>query len=411
MVTMRAPSGELVEVSAGDVTYYISMGYVPITDVNPSETSPSGEQVQPPLGGEGLPLPSDLYVVGGTAYGNFGEYNPYELAQINEILPGDRTQEQQQLWSDFNAVGGWDAFKLNLRDYASTTPPGQPGWAHEMFPSSGFVQGEAVPNWVSYLDIRMRSLFGLAAQIEGASEAAYMTLYDTNAGDMMEHVWGALLHPEQNMQTPEELERVVSLAHHFLAQRYPHLGIGKAILQARWPQGFQWENGRLVPQADRTTGGGGGGYGGGMSAGNFDLAQLASGVVGLWRSVLWEEPDDPRGIARAYRDERLANPMQALDFETWVRNRMKGTARYQALYGAKPEALSEEQFMAPYYSMALQWLAPDDAVRTTLRGAMLGATPEGFQARLAKDPSVMRTAPFIARLESRLDRMRGVLRG
>jgi hypothetical protein len=157
--------------------------------------------------------------------------------------------------------------------------------------------------------------------------------------------------------------------------------------------------------------GGGGGGGGRSVAQQFDLDQLANSVRDIWRGTLLEEPKDARGIARAYVDAVTANPMQKLDFETFVLTRVEQEPRYASIYRNKPASMSAQQYMAPYFNMAVQVAAPQEAAKLAIGGAQFGADPNAFRNRLARTDAVTGSSPFISRLEQRLSNLKGVLKG
>lgn len=178
----------------------------------------------------------------------------------------------------------------------------------------------------------------------------------------------------------------------------------------------QWSDLTNAWAALGTTSPGGGGGGGGMSAqdirNQFDVEQLANAAQGTWRSLLLDEMEDPRGVARAYIEQVVkTGGKQKMDFETYVIQRAKNTARYSAIYKNKPASMSEAQFLMPYFNAAQQMVgSTDEAASLGIEGARVGASSAGFQARLARTDANTKSAPFISGMENRMRDVRKVFR-
>lgn len=157
------------------------------------------------------------------------------------------------------------------------------------------------------------------------------------------------------------------------------------------------------------TGGGGGSPG--ITAASFDVDQLTNAASDLWRGYLLEDAPDARSIAQGYVDARVGNPGQALDFETYVLKFVKSTGRYQSIYKGKPEGLSEQQYMAPYLSTAMQYVNPQTAQQIALSGAQWTASPGSFAQRLGRDRDVQNTPNFMNKLEQTMSNASRVLVG
>lgn len=143
----------------------------------------------------------------------------------------------------------------------------------------------------------------------------------------------------------------------------------------------------------------------------FDLDQLASAVTDMYRGLLLDEPKNARAIASAYVESIVANPDQKLDFQTFVRNRLKKEPRYATMYRNKPRGMTEEQYMGPYLGQAMQMLRPRDVSAIVAAGVQLGGSPQQFRERLRRDNAVTSSAPFITEFENRLNDVKGIFRG
>lgn len=168
-----------------------------------------------------------------------------------------------------------------------------------------------------------------------------------------------------------------------------------------------------------STGGGGGGGGGGGSRvpteaeirAKFDLDQLAAAAQDIWRGNVLDEHKDPRSIARSYVDAVVASGgEQAIDFNTFVEKRVMDTARYKSIYRDKPDSMTPQQYLMPYFQSAQNVLgAKDQAANIAIGGAQFGASAQAFQARL--DRETRGAAPFMQQLETSARGLRGVFKG
>lgn len=175
-----------------------------------------------------------------------------------------------------------------------------------------------------------------------------------------------------------------------------------------------WRYGRADPFNPNRGGGKGGGGGGGakgLSAADFDLDYITEQVQELWRAYLLDDNKDPRAIASAYVNARVAKPESPLELETFVLNRIRNTGRYRSIYRSKPEGIDELSFMNRYLSTARQYLSEGTAQGVAIGGAQFNAAPGAFQERISREREVQTTAPFIAGLEQMLSDVNGVLRG
>lgn len=144
----------------------------------------------------------------------------------------------------------------------------------------------------------------------------------------------------------------------------------------------------------------------------YDLTAMAGSVNDVWRLLLLESNPDARQMASDYVEAMVATRGEkAIDFETFIRERAKETARYASIYRKKPDSHSEEQFLQPYFQAAQQRLRPMNAARTAIGGAQFGADAGTFQARLDRSNESITSAPFIQALGARVESLNGVLKG
>lgn len=164
---------------------------------------------------------------------------------------------------------------------------------------------------------------------------------------------------------------------------------------------------------------GGRGRGGGGSRGpsadeiraQFDLDQLSDMAAGIWRGSLLEEPKNARDMAKAYVEEIVKNPKQKLDFETYIKKRVESSDRYASIYRNKPEGMDAPTYIQRYYQSALQFLRPRNAEDVAIQGAQFGADPNAFRGLVNRQDETISSTPFISKIEDRMTRVRGVLRG
>ncbi|NIV28236.1 MAG: hypothetical protein GWN58_01620, partial [Anaerolineae bacterium] len=75
----------------------------------------------------------------------------------------------------------------------------------------------------------------------------------------------------------------------------------------------------------------------------------------------------------------------------------------------KPESMSEEQYLAPYFQSAMQVVRPEQADEIAIQGAQFGASSSAFAARLQREN--VSAAPFMQDLQRRLTDINEVFRG
>lgn len=144
----------------------------------------------------------------------------------------------------------------------------------------------------------------------------------------------------------------------------------------------------------------------------FDLDELAMAATNIWRRKLLEEPSNARDMASAYIEAVVATRgEQKIDFQTFIENRARDTARWASVYRSKPENVSEEEYLLPYHQAALQVTRPENAAGVAIGGAQFGASAETFGSRLRRTKEATSSAPFINQLQGRLENLGQVLRG
>jgi len=144
----------------------------------------------------------------------------------------------------------------------------------------------------------------------------------------------------------------------------------------------------------------------------YDLDQLTNDVNSLWRTWLLEEHSNPRKLASDYVEAIVATKGEkAIDFQTFVRSRAQSTSRWASVYRKKPQSMSEEQFLQPYFAAASQVLRPKNAAGVAIGGAQFGADAGSFQANLARQNENVTSAPFINGIQERLSAVKGLFKG
>lgn len=200
-------------------------------------------------------------------------------------------------------------------------------------------------------------------------------------------------------------------------------GINQLFTLARGWVGLQFPAFNELINGMGNAGGGGGGGGGGRGPrkptaaeirAQFDVDQMVSAINDMSRGLVLAEEKNARSIANGYINAIVANPEQELDFETFVRNKILGSARAKVIYAGKPESLSHEQFLQPYVQAFQQMAGPgfgDQLSDVATAGARLNADPNAYRARLERTSQVQASSPFLNKLGERMAGIRGVLRG
>jgi hypothetical protein len=148
----------------------------------------------------------------------------------------------------------------------------------------------------------------------------------------------------------------------------------------------------------------------------FDMDELSDAVTGMGRAYLVDELPNSRDIAKAYVDEVVAvRAQKEIDFETFVKKRLKGTSRWQQIYRNKPKGVDELEFLKPYVQAATMAMGGGDDTSSisdvVAGGAALGASQASFSSRLMKERKVQTGSGFISNLEARVSNISNLLRG
>jgi hypothetical protein len=128
-----------------------------------------------------------------------------------------------------------------------------------------------------------------------------------------------------------------------------------------------------------------GSYGSGRTI-RFDRDEIIEAINTAWQGWLLAKPADPGSLADQYIAAATSFYYQGgdLDFETWVKNKMRETGRYLDLYRQKPEYMTEDEYMGGYRQTAEQYgLRPLTTKTETEIGAQSGVSLTDFAARLA----------------------------
>jgi len=144
----------------------------------------------------------------------------------------------------------------------------------------------------------------------------------------------------------------------------------------------------------------------------FDIKELSNAVNNMNRSLVLEEHADPTRVARAYVEAIVRTKGETkIDFETYVRDGIEKTGRYESIYRNKPEDLTAEQYMAPYIQSATEVVGGDQASELAIEGARGGHTGQQFGQRLKRTDEVTGSSGFINGLESRLTQLNSIFKG
>ena len=144
----------------------------------------------------------------------------------------------------------------------------------------------------------------------------------------------------------------------------------------------------------------------------FDIDELSNSINDLNRMLVLEDHADSKKMARDYIESVVdTKGEQVIDFETFVRERIEGTARFKSIYRNKPDALSAEQYMAPYFAQALAVASPDEAAELAIGAAGSASSQQAFAQRLRRTDAVTGSTGFIGSLQGKLERLGDVLKG
>lgn len=144
----------------------------------------------------------------------------------------------------------------------------------------------------------------------------------------------------------------------------------------------------------------------------FDIEELSNAVNGMNQTLVLEEHANPTQVAREYVEAIVATLGETkIDFETYVRSRIEKTGRYKSIYRNKPEALTAEQYMAPYIGASMQVVGGDEAAEIAIGGAQFGSTAAQFGERLKRTDAVTGSSGFINGMESRMRDLNSIFKG
>lgn len=189
-----------------------------------------------------------------------------------------------------------------------------------------------------------------------------------------------------------------------------------------WNHGLYWFSAQLgAPLFDLPASGRGRGGSRGPTAADirnqFDEDQLTDAVNDLWRAYMWEESPNARAIAQEFINTVVSTlGQQEVDFETFVKGKMRATTRWDTLYQNKPDGVDELQYVQSYARAALSAVggaagSQQEVSDLVAGGAALGASPDAFGQRLSRTDAVRNSTGFVTGLEDRLSEVNGVLRG
>jgi hypothetical protein len=149
----------------------------------------------------------------------------------------------------------------------------------------------------------------------------------------------------------------------------------------------------------------------------FDVDQLTNAVTEMGRRYLVEEYPKARQVAQLYVDEVVRTGAEkTIDFETFVKARLRQTPRWQQIYRNKAAGVDELAYLDPYVRAASAAIGGGSGNTQQLSelaggGAALGSSPDAFAARLQKTDQIQNSAGFISNLESRVSGLANFLRG
>lgn len=164
----------------------------------------------------------------------------------------------------------------------------------------------------------------------------------------------------------------------------------------------------------------GGGRGGGGPKGptdadirnRYDLDRLSAIASDIWRGMLLDDNTDSRKMARAYVDEIVkSGGEKTIDYTEFIRSQARKTDRYASIYVNLPEAMSEEQYLTPYFQSAFNVVRPGDAADIAIGGAQFGSDKATFTSRLQRTDAATSSAPYINQLQSRLEGLNKLFKG
>ena len=136
----------------------------------------------------------------------------------------------------------------------------------------------------------------------------------------------------------------------------------------------------------------------------FDRNQLIEQVDNMWRSWFLEGPNDQRvaSVVDDYVDEARAfwsGKAGKLDFDTFVRDRLREESRYQTIFRNKPPAILEEQFVAQFQQpISSLGLRAESALTQTEAAVTSGGGPAEQLKRVTRTSEFQNLGGFSTRL-------------
>jgi hypothetical protein len=198
------------------------------------------------------------------------------------------------------------------------------------------------------------------------------------------------------LATPEGFDHQVEVAWGVFQKQWSALGEYADIKDLKLP-GTGRGSGRKTAQQIRDS---------------FDVSALAEGINNVWRVMLLDEHANPRQLASAYIEAIVATRGEkAIDFEQFVRDKARATARHKSIYRNKPDSLNEDQYLQRYFQTAQQTLRPGNAEKAAIRGAQLGADAGAFSGSLQRSNENVTSAGFIRNFQDRLSQLNSVFKG
>lgn len=147
----------------------------------------------------------------------------------------------------------------------------------------------------------------------------------------------------------------------------------------------------------------------------FDQQQLADRAMAMGRTYLIKDIDNPSALAKSYVEAVVANPQQKLDYDQYVKERLKKDPRWATIFKFKPEGVDEalylnNNFVQPALSTIGGGNGFEDASDFAFRGAAMGATPDAMRGMLNMSRAVRHSSAYINKLDETVRGVAGVLR-
>jgi hypothetical protein len=148
------------------------------------------------------------------------------------------------------------------------------------------------------------------------------------------------------------------------------------------------------------------GGGSGRQARAYDREALMEQYRNLYRGWTIVDPEDRHveTVVDAYIKQANSFWLSkggSLDFGTYARTQLRGTADYQKVYRKKPPEMSEEEFIQPYVSVVQQYgLSASNQGRQIRQSAESGGSVEGQATRVGRTREVVSRGDFSRKLAS-----------